>query len=399
MMPSVLYLSYDGALDPLGQSQVLPYLEGLALRGFEIHLLSFEKGERWEDRESRSRASKHLASAGITWHPLPYHKRPPVLSTAWDLISGFFRGLRMDGVNLALIHARSYPAALLGAWLGRISGVPLLFDIRAFFPEERVEGGYWRRDGVLYRAAKGVESGLLARAAGIVTLTEASVPVLQQALERMGAGTPIRTIPTCVDMDRFKPAPERRRVHEALGIGCGPVVVHIGTLGGWYRGEDTFLLAGACLERMGGQFVVLTEQIELARELSRKTGVSATLLSVRHGDVPLWLSASDLGLALVRPGFAKTASSPTKVGEYLASGMAVVGTAGVGDLTAQFEGSAVARAIHPGESPAAVAAWAETAIRRTHRQTEARRIAGDYYDLEKGIDVLAGFYEELGVHP
>ena len=28
--PRVLYLSYDGALEPLGQSHILPYLRGLA---------------------------------------------------------------------------------------------------------------------------------------------------------------------------------------------------------------------------------------------------------------------------------------------------------------------------------------------------------------------------------
>ena len=39
----VLYLSYDGALEPLGQSQVVPYLVGLAARGAAITLVSFEK--------------------------------------------------------------------------------------------------------------------------------------------------------------------------------------------------------------------------------------------------------------------------------------------------------------------------------------------------------------------
>ena len=35
-----LYISYDGMTDPLGRSQVLPYLEGLAKRGHEITLVS-----------------------------------------------------------------------------------------------------------------------------------------------------------------------------------------------------------------------------------------------------------------------------------------------------------------------------------------------------------------------
>ncbi len=40
---SVLYFSYSGALDPLGSSQVLPYVYGLADLGYRMRLVSFEK--------------------------------------------------------------------------------------------------------------------------------------------------------------------------------------------------------------------------------------------------------------------------------------------------------------------------------------------------------------------
>ena len=45
--PKVLYISYDGMTDPLGQSQVLPYVFGLQKRGYEFHVLSFEKMDRY----------------------------------------------------------------------------------------------------------------------------------------------------------------------------------------------------------------------------------------------------------------------------------------------------------------------------------------------------------------
>jgi hypothetical protein len=39
----VLFISYNGMLDPLGQTQVIPYLRELALRGVRFTLLSFER--------------------------------------------------------------------------------------------------------------------------------------------------------------------------------------------------------------------------------------------------------------------------------------------------------------------------------------------------------------------
>ena len=41
----ILYISYNGALEPLGQSQVLPYLRELVGHGLEFTLLTFEKNK------------------------------------------------------------------------------------------------------------------------------------------------------------------------------------------------------------------------------------------------------------------------------------------------------------------------------------------------------------------
>ncbi|MDZ7606956.1 MAG: hypothetical protein U5K79_15505 [Cyclobacteriaceae bacterium] len=43
MKISILYLTYDGLSYPLGQSQILPYLEGLAALGHPITIISFQK--------------------------------------------------------------------------------------------------------------------------------------------------------------------------------------------------------------------------------------------------------------------------------------------------------------------------------------------------------------------
>ena len=43
----ILYISYDGMTDPLGQSQVINYLIGLTKYGYIFHILSFEKKEKW----------------------------------------------------------------------------------------------------------------------------------------------------------------------------------------------------------------------------------------------------------------------------------------------------------------------------------------------------------------
>jgi len=178
-----LYLSYDGMCDPLGGSQVLPYLFGLAKRGHRITLVSFEKPDRSEaEREEVRRA---CLGAGIDWHPLPYHKRPPLLSSMHDvrqmqrLAAELLRQERFD-----LVHCRSYLPALVGLKMKRRFSVPFLFDMRGFWADERVDGRIWNLSNPLFRAVfayfKRREAEFLAEADQVISLTEEGRKILLQ---------------------------------------------------------------------------------------------------------------------------------------------------------------------------------------------------------------------------
>src|SRR6266850_2582929 len=79
---SVLYLSYDGLTDPLGQSQILPYLGGLSR--YTITIISFEKRDRFET--GKASVQEFCGAHKLNWVPLAYHKSPPVFSTLYDAL-------------------------------------------------------------------------------------------------------------------------------------------------------------------------------------------------------------------------------------------------------------------------------------------------------------------------
>ena len=227
--PRIIYVSYDGAGEPLGRSQVLGYLTRLA-SAYDITLISFEKAD-----EARTRVHDELIEVGIDWIPMRYHRRPAVLSTMLDLLAG--RRALIGAARRrepAIVHVRSYVPALMALLARRRTKGKLLFDIRGFWVDERVDGGLWRPGGLLYRVAKRCERRFYAEADAIVTLTQASVTQV-----RVWAGArpvPIQVIPTCVDLQRFARRPERPG---------GPHVVWIGSIGTWYRFDLTARLASA----------------------------------------------------------------------------------------------------------------------------------------------------------
>ena len=149
-MPDSLYLTYDGLTDPLGQSQILPYLLGLEGKGIAFHIISFEKKDKFQQHEESIR--ELIGGKNIHWLPFVYHKSPPVFSTLIDLrilLDASKAVVKRE--NIQIVHCRSYITALIGLWLKRKYGIKFIFDMRGFWADERVEGNIWNLKNPAYK--------------------------------------------------------------------------------------------------------------------------------------------------------------------------------------------------------------------------------------------------------
>ncbi len=397
----VLYVSYDGLLEPVGATQVVPYVEALGRQGFALDVLSFEKpadlrSERVEPMERR------LAAAGVRWIRERYHGTPTLPATAWDV----WRGRRIVGRHARrrrglVVHARSVMAGLMALPSHRDGGARLLYDARGFWTAERVESGRWRDASPVTRMAWKAEAALHREADVIVHLTHAAADGVRRLVPE-GSLPPIEVVPTCTDLDAFRLPhgdDEVAELRARFGLGAGPVAVHSGTLTGWYRGRDTIGVLRAFVAATRGTALVLTRQVEAARALADDAGAEVIVRSAAPEDVPAWLRACDAGVALVRPTFAKTASAPIKVGEYLAVGLAAAVGGGVGDLSAQLDGSPIAAAVPEDEPVERVGRRLAEMARHPERRILARALAERYYALSDGVRRYAALYRRLGVRP
>ncbi|MGB0932457.1 MAG: hypothetical protein ACPGVB_16865, partial [Chitinophagales bacterium] len=144
-MAKVLYISYDGMTDPLGQSQVIPYIVGLQRKGHQFTLLSCEKKERFEKFGTEIRS--YLEAHHIDWQPIFYTASPPILAKYWDIYQLRRKAKQLhQQQHFDQTHCRSYVSAEIGLYLKRQFGVKFLFDMRGFWVDERVDGGLWDLD-------------------------------------------------------------------------------------------------------------------------------------------------------------------------------------------------------------------------------------------------------------
>jgi glycosyltransferase involved in cell wall biosynthesis len=405
MAAKVLYITYDGLTDPLGRSQVLPYLTGLAELGHEITILSCEKPERM-DRDG-GRIRKLCADAGLRWRPLNYHKQPPILSSAFDAAALERAAIRLHRERpFDVVHCRSYIPARAGLTLKRRFGVRFLFDMRGFWPDEKVEGNNWNLANPLYAAVyryfKRLESQLLRGADHVVSLTAAGKAQLLTRPELPGADDRITVIPCCVDFDHFPlaSAESRDAARQRLGIAVDePVLVYLGSLGSWYMLDemlDFFAVHGA--SETGARFLFITpDEPQPIRDAAAARGVAPdrlTILGASRDEVPGLMAAADLGIFFIKPVFSKTASSPTKMGEMLAVGLPIVANGGVGDVEQMVDDIGCGVAIH--DFTPETYSQALDAIRALASSPAMRRErALPWFDVKLGIERYDQIYRAL----
>jgi glycosyltransferase involved in cell wall biosynthesis len=329
----VLFASYDAIADGPGRSQTIPYLRGLAERGHAMAMFSFERAEVLGD--AARVAEIEAALGGAPWTRVLWRRSP-----ARDLASGLAAMRRAVRAHRAeLVHARGYVPAFLAQRLGK----PFLFDMRGFWPDERADGGLWKRTGLGYRLWKRIERTLCRDARAIVVLTERA----KDELRRLGLApetTPIHVIPTCADLSRLAPVPEAERPPECRGE--VPRYLVLGATGTWYLREETLDMAALALRRDPRAVVhVLTLDAPepLAAGLARR-GVPADRVLVRAvppQDVPRWISGARAAFILLRSTWSKGASCPTKLGELLGCGVPVAMNPGIGDADRILDGGQV----------------------------------------------------------
>ena len=394
-MTPTLYLTRNGLLEPLGQSQVFSYLRGLS-QEHRITLITYEKDDDWADTQRVAKLRDECERLGIRWLPQRFRVQPKVVAPALSMVRMVWlvaREVRRQRVRL--IHARSYIPAAVALVVSRLTSVPFLFDMRALWPEELITAGRLRRGSMLHKAMVASERACLRHAGGVVSLTHAAAEHLRRVYPKDLAGQTVAVIPTCADLDRFVPAsqPPSQRV-----IGC------LGTvLSGWFRLDwlAAFLTMAAKRDpelrfelttrddpaqvraAIGGD-ADLQSRLSIAPSPSERVhevlqGQMASVMFYAGGEI------SELG------------RSPTRMAEILGCGLPVVANEGVGDVAQIIREHRVGVLVPGSRQQEMAAAWdeLEQLLADPDLATRCRRAAEAVFSLEAGTAAYSALYAKV----
>ncbi len=384
--PTSFFLDYGCHVRILEEARVLQRL------GHRVTIVTYHLGRDLPDLEI------------VRTRPTPWRADYEVGSSLHKLAFDVFLAWRVLGLILRrrfdLIHAHLYEGALIGAVLGRIRRLPLLFDRQGSLTSEMVDHRFLDPEGPWYRWVRLLEERINEMPDVIVTSTQLGAIQLERYFGCDAAR--IHPLPDCVNLEFFHPAvltPDRIAAGRArLGLPPDrPVVVYLGLLA-HYQGTPHLIQAAHILKERGveAHFLVMGfPDVPVYQQMAADLDVADRVVftgKVPYEKAPAMLALGDIAVA---PKLSATEGSG-KLLNYMAMELPTV--AFDTPVSREYLGSLGVYATPPG-NPTALADGIQTLVENPELRRalgrELRQRAARHFSWERAGRRLVGIYRGL----
>lgn len=301
--------------------RILEEARALQRLGHKVTIITYRNGRDIPDLDIRRTL------------PIPWRQNYEVGSSrhkiGFDALLGLKTLQLLMSERFDVIHAHLHEGALIGLVIGRMFGLPVVFDFQGSLTEEMLDHKFLRRDGVVYAPLRRLETWIDHTAP--VTLTSSS-NAERILVENFGCDpAQIRPLPDCVDVTTFAPrgAEERelyRTERQRLGIPEeASLIVYLGLLAE-YQGTDLLLQAMQQIrvERPDTYLLLMGfPGVDIYRSMAQQLGVADRVIftgRIPYEEAPSYLRLGDIAVA---PKLSLTEGAG-KLLNYMALGLATV---------------------------------------------------------------------------
>lgn len=277
-----------------------------------------------------------------------------------------------------LLHAHSPALCGMAAVIaGQRLGLPVVYEIRAFWEDAAVSNGTGSEGNLKYRLTRALENRVVARADAVVTICQG----LKDDLVRRGVEpAKIALSPNGVDLSLFgeAAAPDPALAAE-LGLGSGPVIGFIGSFYDYEGLDDLIAAMPALIAAVPDARLLLVGGGPMAEALQAQAGASPVAEAIRfvgrvpHSAVERYYALVDVMAYPRKRSRLTDLVTPLKPLEAMAQGKLVAASDVGGHRELITDG--VTGTLFPPDDPAAFAA-ALAALLADRSGWEARRDAG-----------------------
>lgn len=333
----VLFITESSLTKPILRSQGLPHLKALAQRGHEIFLLSFESPLRGDQAKEYDRIvgvyQDSIRFLCFRILPAKIVRAQLQMLLIGPIVALFF----VLWFRIHCIHARSYVPAILALVTKVTVGTRMIFDMRGLFIDEMISWGVWKENTFVVRMMRFFEKQCILKADDVVVVSEAFKKYLLtlEFVKSARRDGKFEVIPNCVSLERFR-SDDHNAARKRLNVENKIVLVYAGSLDSHQRPLDMVRFFSA-FSKISDQafFLFLTYgSVQAANVLFENSLIDPLryrVLQVNPDDVPEYLSAGNCAILLRNEELLNRVACPLKFAEYLAAGLPVLISGGIGD--------------------------------------------------------------------
>lgn len=247
-----------------------------------------------------------------------------------------------------------------------------VYDVRGALLDESSVAGTpgWR-----VRLYTALEQRAIATARGVACVSRLLADQLQHRFGRRG----IEVIPSCVHVGE-QAVDDAMRAESRRVYGFKPddiVLVYCGGLNRYQKVSEMLAIWSRLTGESGVRFLLITSDQPHDGDATDATAFGDRLLQLRlpHAEVRRALAAADIGFMLRDNRPLNQVASPVKFAEYLAAGLGVVASLGVGDISGLIEREGIGVLVDPSDSSSSASAVRELVARVRQERDRVRRAA------------------------
>lgn len=390
-----------------GRTRILAEIRNVSDRAFDPSLVCFVSMEQMLRHGRRLLSSRrHLESeAGcpVTYLPqLPFSRFSWIgKANDWLKTKAVQRYAARRRAGIVHTHSLGTAIASIRARAGKRQ-LRVIADIHGAAPEEYLESIGGTVPNTTFRHLSDRERTVVSMADGLIVVSEE----LREHLESKHGieARHVLVLPCCTDVERF-PVPNGETsdlARTALGANGRPVVCYLGSTESYQMPSKMCSIFNSVAREIDGAFfLVISHGGDVIEKELIRLGLDRKHYAIRaanSGQVPWFLAAADVGLVIRADSAVNRVAFPTKLAEYLASGVPVVTTPYVGDASKLVMTNDCGLVVHP-EDPeigAKVSGFLASVVRNRPSYAETcRKVAEEHLDWKSVGDRIATEYRRV----
>lgn len=297
-----------------------------------------------------------------------------------------------------VLHAHSPVLnAIPALWVGRRLGIPVVYEVRAFWEDAAVDHGTSREWGLRYRITRALETFALRHADAVTTICEG---LRSDIVARGIPPAKVTVIPNAVNTDAFSGGGRaEQELRQALGLEGRQILGFIGSFYAYEGLGDLLRALPRIAERMGNVSVLLVgggPQDAALKELASQLDVADRVVfvgRVPHSEVQRYYDLVDV---LIYPRIAIRLTdlvTPLKPLEAMAQGR-LLAASSVGGHRELIQDGVTGILFKP-DNPSDLAAKVIDLLEHPERWSTLKAAARHYVETERNWPVSVSRYREI----